>query len=324
MKTLTLEKIEDSYSRIKKYIIRTPLMKSIFLGDNNTEIYFKMENRQKLNCCKIRGAFAKLTSLDNMQKIVAVSSGNHGISVSYASKILGFNDTNIFLSKKTTEDKFKNISEYGPKINIEGIDYDDAHRLAEEFAYKSNAVFIDPCSDDIALAGQGTIAIEILEDLPDVDQIFIPVGGGGIFAGIALYAKSKNKNIKIIAVQTEMSPSFKDSIKDGKRYSDYPAKGESICDALLGGVGELPYSLIEEYLDDVLVVEEKYVKDAIRHLILKEKNVIEPAGAIGLAAYFMYPEVFKNRKNVIILSGGNIDEELLISILSENRKEEYE
>lgn len=314
--------IEESFERIKKYIIKTPLMKSNLLGDENTEIYFKMENRQKLNCCKIRGAFAKLTLLDNKVPIIAVSSGNHGLSISYASKILGFDNTYIFLSKTTAKDKVKNIYSYGVNINKEGLDYDDAHRLAEEFTKKVNGIFVDPCSDNIALAGQGTIAIEILEDLPNVDQIFIPVGGGGIFAGIALYAKSKNPNIRIIALQTEMSPSFRDSIKDGIRYGNYRAKGESICDALLGGVGELPYSLIEKYLDDVVVVEEKYVKKAIKHLLLKEKNLVEPAGAIGLAAYFMFPEKFKNKKNVIILSGGNIDESLLLNILQENRKEE--
>ena len=119
-----------------------------------------------------------------------------------------------------------------------------------------------------------------------------------------------------------MSPSFRDSIKDNIRYGNYKAKGESICDALLGGVGELPYSLIEKYLDDIVVVEEKYVKKAIKHLLLKEKNLVEPAGAIGLAAYFMFPEKFENKKNVIILSGGNIDESLLLNILQENRKGE--
>lgn len=314
--------IEESFKRIKKYIVKTPLMKSNLLSDKNTKIYFKMENRQKLNCCKIRGAFAKLTQLDNKTPIIAVSSGNHGLSISYASKILGFKNTYIYLSKSTTKDKIENIYSYGVNVNKDGLDYDDAHRLAEEFTKKVKGTFIDPCSDNIALAGQGTIAIEILEDLPNVDQIFIPVGGGGIFAGIAIYAKSKNPNIRIIAVQTEMSPSFIDSIKDGIRYKNYKAKGESICDALLGGVGELPYSLIDNYLDDVMVVEEKYVKKAIIHLLLKEKNLVEPAGAIGLGAYFMYPEKFKNKKNVIILSGGNIDESLLLSILQENRKEE--
>ena len=314
--------IEESFKRIKKYIVKTPLMKSNLLSDKNTKIYFKMENRQKLNCCKIRGAFAKLTQLDNKTPIIAVSSGNHGLSISYASKILGFKNTYIYLSKSTTKDKIENIYSYGVNVNKDGWDYDDAHRLAEEFTKKVKGTFIDPCSDNIALAGQGTIAIEILEDLPNVDQILIPVGGGGIFAGIAIYAKSKNPNIRIIAVQTEMSPSFRDSIKDGIRYENYKAKGESICDALLGGVGELPYSLIDNYLDDVMVVEEKYVKKAIIHLLLKEKNLVEPAGAIGLGAYFMYPEKFKNKKNVIILSGGNIDESLLLSILQENRKEE--
>ena len=314
--------IEESFKRIKKYIVKTPLMKSNLLSDKNTKIYFKMENRQKLNCCKIRGAFAKLTQLDNKTPIIAVSSGNHGLSISYASKILGFKNTYIYLSKSTTKDKIENIYSYGVNVNKDGLDYDDAHRLAEEFTKKVKGTFIDPCSDNIALAGQGTIAIEILEDLPNVDQIFIPVGGGGIFAGIAIYAKSKNPNIRIIAVQTEMSPSFSDSIKDGIRYENYKAKGESICDALLGGVGKLPYSLIDNYLDDVMVVEEKYVKKAIIHLLLKEKNLVEPAGAIGLGAYFMYPEKFKNKKNVIILSGGNIDESLLLSILQENRKEE--
>ena len=314
--------IEESFKRIKKYIVKTPLMKSNLLSDKNTKIYFKMENRQKLNCCKIRGAFAKLTQLNNKTPIIAVSSGNHGLSISYASKILGFKNTYIYLSKSTTKDKIENIYSYGVNVNKDGLDYDDAHRLAEEFTKKVKGTFIDPCSDNIALAGQGTIAIEILEDLPNVDQIFIPVGGGGIFAGIAIYAKSKNPNIRIIAVQTEMSPSFRDSIKDGIRYENYKAKGESICDALLGGVGELPYSLINNYLDDVMVVEEKYVKKAIIHLLLKEKNLVEPAGAIGLGAYFMYPEQFKNKKNVIILSGGNIDESLLLSILQENRKEE--
>ena len=304
----------DSYERIKKYIIRTETYKSINFSDKNTEIYFKTENRQLLNCCKVRGAFAKLTTLNKDTEIVAVSSGNHGMSVAYVGKKLGFSNVKIFLSEKTSINKIDKIKSFVPQVILKGKSYDEAHEYAINYSKENNTVFIDPCSDELALSGQGTLALEILEDYPEIDQIFVPLGGGGILGGVGAYIKGYNSKIKVIGVQTEMSPSMFESLKDNVRYDNFPAKGETICDALLGGVGEIPYRLAPYILDEILIVEEKYVKEAIKLLFLKEKNVVEPSGAIGFAAYLQYREKFENKKNCIILSGGNIDEEILKSL----------
>ena len=316
---IQFKEILDSRERIKDYIYTTPLEKSLYLSSGETNIYLKLENQQKVNCAKVRGAFSKITNLspEEISKgIVAISSGNHGAAVSYASSLLGIKNATIYVPETTPKSKTEKIQYYGANVVKVGRNYDEAHEIGGELIKSSGSIFIDPCSDPTVIAGQGTIAIEILEQLPSIDTILVPIGGGGIITGISIAAKHINPDIKIIGVQTAACPAMVASLRDEQFYEMYPTE-DSICDALVGGVGHIPYKMAKQCIDDIIVVEEEDIADAIKFLILKEKVVAEPAGAVGVAAVRKNPELFKGKNVAIVITGGNIDEELLRSIINQ-------
>lgn len=310
------EDIIEANKRIRNYIYHTPFEKSIYLSEGR-EVYLKLENQQRLKCAKIRGALSKLTSLSDGEKskgIVAISSGNHGLAVSYACKILGMEAPTIYVPETTPNSKVEKIEFYGGKVEKIGKNYDEAHELGMEKIKESSKIFIDPCSDEIVIAGQGSIAIEMLEENPNLDIILVPIGGGGIITGISLLAKAIKKDIKIIGVQTSACPAMLAALRDDVYYEMYPTE-ESICDALVGGVGFIPYKMGKSTIDDIIVVEESYIRSAISHMVKKEKTIAEAAGAVGVAAILRDKDIFKNKNIGIVVTGGNIDEELLVEIL---------
>lgn len=314
MEIITLEDILNSYERIKKYIYKTPLEKSIFLSNDKTEIYFKWDNRQILHCSKIRGAFSKLTNIkDKSTKIIATSSGNHGMSMAYVSKYLGFKNIDIYVPFNIEDTKEKRILSYNANIKKVGKDYDGAHAAGISASKLENCIYVDPCSDVEVLSGSGSIAIEILEDLDHIDQIFIPLGGGGILTGIASYIKYTKPDIKIIGVMSEKSPAMLLSIEKNEILESYDAK-DSICEALIGGVGKIPFNMAKNIIDEMILVDEKYILKAIKHFLYIEKEVVEASAAITLGAFYQYEEKFKNKRNVLVVTGGNINNELFEKI----------
>lgn len=308
-----------SRERISEYIYETPLKESQYLSKQGTNIYLKLENQQKMNCAKVRGAFSKITNLspEEISKgIVAISSGNHGAAVSYASSLLGIENATIYVPETTPSSKTEKIQYYGANVVKVGKNYDEAHEIGGEIIKSSGSIFIDPCSDPTVIAGQGTIAMEILEQEPSIDTILVPIGGGGIITGISIAAKHINPDIKIIGVQTAACPAMVASLRDEQFYEMYPTE-DSICDALVGGVGEIPYKMAKQCIDHIIVVEEEDIADAIKFLLFKEKIIAEPAGAVGVAAVRKDPELFKGKNVAIVITGGNIDEELLLSIVKQ-------
>lgn len=316
---ITLDTILEARNRIEKYIYRTPLEKSISLS-NNCNIYLKLENQQKTKSYKIRGVLSKITKLSDEEKqkgIVAISSGNHGVAVSYASSILGIKNATVIVPTTTPKTKIGKINYFGANVEQVGINYDEAHEIGLEMIRQSGAIFIDSCSDEDVISGQGTIALEILEENPDIDTILVPIGGGGVITGIGKAAKSVKPNIKIIGLQTAACPAMVASLRDDIFYETYPTE-ESICDALVGGVGDIPFKMAKECIDDIILVEEEDIKKALTHLILNEKFIVEPAGAIGVGAVMKNPEQFVGKNVAIVLTGGNIDEELIIKSIQGN------
>ena len=314
---ISYEHILSSRERINKYVYTTPLDYSIYLSDKNRNIYIKLECQQKLKGFKIRGAFSKLLSLTREEKrrgVMAVSSGNHGAGVSYASSILGGIETKIFVPNTIPESKLDKIRYYGAQIVKSGANYDEAHAAALEALEREKLIFVDPCSDVEVIAGQGSIAMEILEENPDIDIILAPIGGGGLITGLAVAAKHIKPSVKIIGAQTKACPAMVQSLKDKICYTDYPSE-ESICDALIGGVGEIPYNLAHKLIDDILIVDEEIIKKAILFLMTKEKVIAEPAGAIGVGAIMSRPELFENKNTAIIISGGNLDHNLMSELI---------
>ena len=319
MKKVTFQDILDARETIRPYVRQTPLEKSFFLGDAEHEFYFKLESMQRARSFKIRGAINKMLSLtaeERARGVGAVSSGNHGSSVAYAAQLLGIEKAEIIVPKCTPQSKIDKIRYFGGTAKLMGRNYDEAHALGMEYIRTHGLTNIDSCHDDIKVyAGQGTVALEILEQQPDVDTIVVPIGGGGIATGVALAAKSVNPTIRVYGVQTEACPAMVASYADGVCYEEYPI-GPTLCDALVGGVGVLSYEMLRDLLDDILVVKEETIRKATAFLLTEEKFVIEAGSATTVAAVWDHPEKFTGKKTALILTGGNIDGDTIRKVLA--------
>lgn len=315
---IRFEDVVSARKRIIKYIYTTPLDFSMHLSNENTKVYLKLECQQKLKGFKIRGSLSKMTNLnenDKLRGVMAVSSGNHGAGVSYSANIMGGIKAKIYVPRTIPESKLEKIKYYGAEVIAVGDNYDEAHAAALEALDEEKLTFIDPCSDIEVIAGQGSIAMEILEQNPDIDTIVAPIGGGGLITGLAVAAKHIKPSIKIIGVQTKACPAMVQSLKDKVCYTDFPSE-PSICDALIGGVGEIPYKMADKCIDDIVQVDEEIIKEAILFLMTKEKVIAEPAGAIGVGAIMSNPKLFQGKNIAVVISGGNLDGKLMKEIVS--------
>lgn len=304
--------------RITGIIPITPLDFSIGLSTKTTKVSLKLECQNKQKTFKVRGALNKIASLSEIEKksgIIAVSSGNHGAGVSYAANLLGIEKAKVYVPSYTPQAKLSKIRYYGAEINQDGETYDDAHRLAIEAAEKESLTYIDPCSDVEVIAGQGTIGLEILHQNPDVDTIIVPIGGGGLITGISVATKKLKPEITIIGVQTEACPAMVQALKDKKCYLEYPSE-DSLCDALIGGVSEIGYNMANQCIDDILVVKEETIKKATALLLAEEKVVAEPSSATGIAALLENPNLFEGKNIAVVITGGNLDKNLMESLLA--------
>lgn len=318
---IEFEDIIKAKNKISHYIYKTPLDLSMYLSSDTTKVYLKLECQQKLKSFKLRGALNAVLSLTEEQKkrgVAAISSGNHGAGVSYAGKIAGDIKTIVFVPKTTPYSKVEKIKYYGAQIIQLGNNYDEAHVQALEIIQKEGYTYIDPCSDAMAIAGQGTIGMEILEANPDIDTILVPIGGGGIITGVSLAAKHIKPGIRIIGVQTSACPAMIHSVRDNICYEEYPTE-PSICDALVGGVGRLPYELANVCIDDMLEVDEAAIKEAVKFLMTKEKVIAEPSSAVGIAAFQRKPHLFEGKNVAIVVTGGNLDHQLMTQLLCEEK-----
>lgn len=318
--SLNLKMIEDARERIKNYIVNTPLIKSTYLTNNDKNVYYKLENTQEVRAFKIRGALNKMLSLSPSEKeigVATISSGNHGISVALGAQLLGIKNALIIVPKNTSKAKLNKIKYFGGSIVLLGNNYDEAHLLGMEYIKDKNLTFIDSYFDDeIVYAGQGTIALEILEKNKNIDTILAPIGGGGLISGIAIAAKSLNKNIKVYGVQTEACPAMKASLDDNICYEKYDTK-ESICESLVGGVGPLSFEICKDYVDDILIVSEEEIKSATAFMGLQELIIVEPSSATVVAAYEKYKDQLFGKNTALVISGGNPHAKLILDIFNE-------
>lgn len=315
---LSKQLIDESYELIKSHIYNPPLQESIYLSNSERKIYFKNEGLQYTKSFKLRGALSKILRLTDEEKqhgVVAISSGNHGIAVSYICQKLGIDNVMIFVPSNTPKAKTEKIAHFGAKLIIDGANYDEAHAIGMKFVNDHKMTLIDSYDrDPYVYAGQGTIALEILREHRDIDTMIVPIGGGGMITGIATYAKALNPNIKIIGVQTEACPAMKASMDDQVHYAEYPTE-PSICEALVGGIGKLAYEMSEDCIDDVLLVKESSIKNAVKHMLLSEKIVAEPSSCVTIAALMDYPDYPFGENVALIISGNNIDENLMMNII---------
>lgn len=323
---MVLENIKFDISDIKiaREIIR-PFIKGTTLKYSNFLsslcqgiVYLKLENTQLSHSFKIRGAFNKILHLTPEEKrkgIITCSSGNHGLATAIAAKKLNMS-VKIVVPETTPRKKVDKIKEYSTELILYG-DYDKAEQKALELARKEVKTYISPYNDPDIIAGQGTIGLEILEEFPEVEKVLVPIGGGGLIAGIAIAIKSKNRSIEVIGVQSEASAVMYESLKAGKILKSEEVKiQDSIADGLSGGIeeGSITFIITQKNVNEVFLVREESIKEAIRLLWEEDNQIVEGAGAVGTAVLLENKEQFRNQKTVIVISGGNIDNKLFNEI----------
>ncbi len=294
----------------------TPLLHSNFLSvATGTEVWLKAENLQRTGAYKVRGAFnrmSKLTKDERKRGVVAASAGNHAQGVALAATYLGIKAT-IFMPIGASLPKVQATKGYGAEVVLTGATFAEALKASQEYAAKKGAVFIPPFDHIDVVIGQGTVGLEVLEQLPDVDNIIVAIGGGGLAAGVAvaakLRAKANGRKVKVYGVQAEHAAAYPSSIKAGKALEVHTTP--TIADGIaVAKPGKIPFELIKTHIDKVVTVSENEIAKAILVLIERAKQIVEPAGAVGVAALLAGKLKLKG-KTVVILSGGNMDPLLL-------------
>jgi len=317
---VTLTDILTARRTIRPHVRHTPLTLSPTLSRlSGGQVFFKLECWQRTGSFKERGALNRLAALtpeEQARGIVTASAGNHGLGVAYAGQVLGLSPATIFVPQTAPAAKVRRLATFDCNLRRAGADYDAAHAAAVAFARKRDASYISAYDDPLIIAGQGTIGLEIMEDRPDVDTLLVPVGGGGLIAGIAIAAKAINPAVHIIGVQPEASPAAYLSLRDGRPYETYLA-GPTICDGLAGGFGRLPFHIAGKLIDEILVVPEADVRQAVGWLAVQEQLIIEGAGAIAIVPLLNGTLNASNRTIAAVLTGRNLDAALLNEILTE-------
>ena len=314
--TLHIDDIRAAAARLHGHIERTPCRYSKTLSEiTGAQVWVKFENLQFTAAYKERGALNKLmlmSDADRAKGVIAASAGNHAQGLAYHATRLGVPST-IVMPRGTPFVKVEHTRAHGANVVIEGETYDDAYAHAMKLKDERGLTFVHPFNDLEVMAGQGTIALEMLEDVPDLEILPVPIGGGGLISGVGVAAKAMNPDIRIIGCEPAMYPSFTNKMRGMAGQSG----GQTIAEGIaVKQVGDLTYSVARPLVEDVLLLEEPFIERAVALYCNVEKTVAEGAGAASLAALLAYPERFRGKKCGLILCGGNIDTRLLASVLT--------
>ncbi len=299
----------DAASRIAEHVVRTPLRRSSALSAaTGAEVFCKLENRQETGSFKLRGATNRLLTLSDEQRdrgCVAASSGNHGAAVARAASQLGV-DAIVFVPEQTIETKVARIRDSGADIRFFGTDGLDTELHARGYAEERGLFYLSPYNDPEVIAGQGTVGIEVLEDLPDVEALFIAVGGGGLAGGVGSVIKAHNPDIRIYGCQPLASPVMARSIEAG-RILDMPSE-PTLSDGTAGGIeeGAITFPLNQAVVDDWVIVDEDRIAAAMRDFEESDGEVIEGAAGVAIAAMLERRDEIAGKKVVVIICGGNV------------------
>ncbi|NKB50093.1 MAG: threonine ammonia-lyase [Alphaproteobacteria bacterium] len=312
--TITRKDIEAAATVIQGSVVHTPTVLSPGLSRvAGMDLYLKLENLQHTGSFKVRGALNKLTSLHREETtgIIACSAGNHGQGVAYFADRLGFPAT-IVMPKDTPFTKIERTERYGAKVVLEGDSLADAQAFTNDLASTEKLTFIHPYDDPHVIAGQGTIGLEMLADLPELDTIVVPVGGGGLIAGIATAAKAIKPDIRIIGVETASYPSMRDALAGRPVTAGGATLAEGIA-VKTPGAHTLP--IIRNLVDQIIVLDELAIENAVELMADTGRLVVEGAGAVPLGAVLAEPDLFRDSVTGLVVSGGNIDMRVLASVL---------
>ena len=312
---LTIDDVRAAAQRIEGAVVRTPTMHSKTLSRiTGAEIWLKFENLQFTAAYKERGAQNALLMMDEERRkrgVIAASAGNHSQGLSYHGTRLGVPVT-IVMPKTTPMVKVMQTEKVGGKVQLEGETFDEAYAYARAMEKQLGLTFVHPFDDPNVAAGQGTVALEMLADAPEIETLVVPIGGGGLISGMATVARALNPSIEMVGVQAQLYPSMYDRIKNAA----LPCGGDTLAEGIaVKEPGEFTSQIIARLVDDIVLVGEPDLEKAVSLLLQIEKTVVEGAGAAGLAAVLAHPERFAGKKVGLVLCGGNIDTRLLANVL---------
>ena len=312
---ITLAEIEAARKALVGQVLRTPMLPAPRLSElTGARVHVKYENLQVTNAFKERGAFVKLSSLSAAERergVIAMSSGNHAQAVAYHARRLGIKAT-IVMPETTPFVKVEATRAHGAEVVLEGDGVSEAQARAETIARERGLSFVHPYDDARIIAGQGTIALEMLEEVPDLDVLVVPIGGGALIAGNAIAARAARPSIEIIGVECALYPSMRNAVKRENRPMGGPTLAEGIA---VKNVGALTLPVVRELVADIVLVDEAHLERAVNLYLTLQKTMAEGAGAAGLAAMLADPARFAGRNVGLILCGGNIDPRILASIM---------
>ena len=312
---ITLADIEAAQRIIAGHVLKTPLLPAPPLSAlTRADVYVKYENLQVTNSFKERGACVKLAALSDEERrrgVIAMSAGNHAQAVAYHARRLAIGAT-IVMPVTTPYVKVKATEALGANVVLDGETVMEAQARADTIAAEQNLVWVHPYNDPHIIAGQGTLALEMLAEEPDLDVLIVPIGGGGLISGSAIAARAKKPSIEIVGVETTLYPSMWNAIHKGDRPCGGATLAEGIAVTRAGG---LTVPIVRELVSDIVLVEEVLIERAVNAFLTLQKTMAEGAGAAGLAAMLAAPERFAGRKVGLILCGGNIDPRILASIV---------
>jgi|SRR5438067_67803 threonine dehydratase len=314
----TIEDIVRARNLLNESTRKTPLQRSdTFSKLIGTNIFLKLESLQTTGSFKVRGALAKVNMLSEEQKkhgVIAASAGNHAQGVAYAASKNSISCT-IVMPQNASPAKVAATRSYGACVVLQGSDYDESWVIAQEIARQEGRTIIHAFDDTNVISGQGTIGLELLEDLPELDQVYLPIGGGGLAAGVAIAIKSKRPDVKIIGVESKAFPAMKESLVNGSLQK--MKAGYTIADGIsVKSPGRLTFEIASKYIDDVMIVDDSSIVKTMFLLMERVKLVVEPAGAASLAYLLSSGHPNRNENVVSLLSGGNVDMYLLGQVVA--------
>ncbi len=312
---LTLDDVRAAAARIEGAVVRTPMLRSQTLSEIfGADIWLKFENHQFTAAYKERGALNALLHLNEEQRargVIAASAGNHSQGLSYHGRRLGVPVT-IVMPQTTPSVKVMQTESVGGNVTLFGETFDEAYAHARELEEERGLTFVHPFDDPLVAAGQGTVALEMIEDKDDFDCLVVPIGGGGLMSGMATVARALKPDIEMVGVQAELYPSMYSAVTGDER----PCGGDTLAEGIaVKAPGQFTRQIIAELVDDVLLVPEAALEHAVALLLQIEKTVVEGAGAAGLAAILSNPDKFRGKTVGLVLCGGNIDTRLLANVL---------
>jgi threonine dehydratase len=315
---LNLEKIYEAKERIKNVVVETPLAFAPYLSEiGECEVYLKKENLQVTGAFKIRGAYNKIASLSDEQRqcgVIAASAGNHAQGVALSASKFGIKAI-IVMPESTPLTKVSGVKHFGAEVILAGSNYDEAYAFALKYSNENSLTFVHPFEDEEVIAGQGTVGLEILQKCKELDAVIVPIGGGGLIAGVSTAIKEQNPNIEVIGIGASGAPAFKKSYELKKPVDSTSVR--TIADGIaVRDTSEVTLSYALKNVDRIVSVDDEEIASAILYLLEKQKLVVEGAGAVGVAALLHNKlDNLKGKKIAIVLSGGNMDVTLLSVII---------